>query len=105
MSLRTMFLRDKSGRPVGSLAISINSCNQVEYQLSVVNTKLDTFDRDLARGLALGRLVENPIVVRLPQSRLNLYNINRAVMTNLSRRKGAPSRAVKAARLWLKDNE
>lgn len=106
MSDRTMFLRDKSGNPVGCLAIiAFPDSNTVEYQFSVANLEQDTFDRKVARGLALGRLVELPISVRLPARNFTMYDISRAVMKNLTRREGVPSRAVKAAKLWLKQNE
>lgn len=106
MSDRVMFLRDKSGNPVGCLAILINpSTRHVEYQFSVVNMAQDTFNRETARQLALGRLAEKPLIVRLQEKNLNMYDISRAVMKSLSRRKWAPSRAVKAAKLWLKENE
>jgi hypothetical protein len=106
MSERTMFLRDKSGNPVGCLAIvAFPDSNVVEYQFSVVNLDQDDFDREVARGLALGRLVEMPITVRLPARKFNMFDISRAVMKNLTRREGVPSRAIKAAKLWLKQNE
>jgi hypothetical protein len=81
------------------------STRLVEYQFSVINAKQDVFNRQTARHLALGRLVENPITVPLQERNLNMFDISRAVMKNLSRRKDAPSRAVKAAKLWLKQNE
>lgn len=106
MSERTMFLRDKSGNPVGCLAIvAFPDSNVVKYQFSVANLDQDTFDREVARGLALGRLVEAPITVRLPQRKFNLFDISRAVMKNLTRRQNVPSRAIKSAKLWLKQNE
>lgn len=106
MSERTMFLRDKSGSPVGCLAIvAYPDSNVVEYQFSVANLEMDTFDREVARGLALGRLVEDPITVRLPKRKFNMFDISQAVLKNLTRRKNVPSRAVKAAKLWLKDNQ
>lgn len=105
MENRIMFLRTKSGSPEGCLAITINqSTKLVEYQYSVINASKDVFDRKTARELAVGRLFENPITVRLRDS-FTMYNISAAVMKNLSRRKAAPSRAVKAAKLWLKQNE
>lgn len=106
MSERTMFLRDKSGNPVGCLSIvAYPDSNVVEYQFSVANLDQDTFDREVARRLALGRLVEAPIAVRLPQRKFNLFDISRAVMKNLTRRQNVPSRAIKSAKLWLKQNE
>lgn len=105
MSDRVMFLRDKSNSPVGCVAILINpSTRLVEYQFSVVNMAQDTFNRETARQLALGRLIESPITIPLRERNLNMFNISQAVMKNLSRRKNAPSRAVKAAKTWLKDN-
>ena len=105
MSDRIMFLRDKFGSPVGCLAIVINSKTRlVEYQFSVVNASQDTFDRETARVLAIGRLASAPIAIPLREKNLNMFDITRAVMKNFSRREGTPSRAVKAAKLWLKQN-
>lgn len=106
MSNRVMYLRDNKNNSVGCVSILVHPVTKlVEYQFSVVNMKQDVFNREVARGLALGRLVEAPIVVSMQHKHVNMYNISQAVMKNLSRRKGAPSRAVKAAKLWLKKNE
>ena len=106
MRERTMFLRDKSGNPVGCLAIvAYPESNVIEYQFSVANLDQDTFDREVARGLALGRLVDIPITVRLPSRKFHSFDISQAVIKNLTRREGVPSRAIKAAKLWLKQNE
>lgn len=106
MTERTMFLRDKSGNPVGCLAIVIvPNSDQVKYNFSVANLDQDVFERDTARSMAIGRVVTSPLTVRLPKKNFNMFDISRAVMKNLSRREGTPSRAVKAAKLWLKQNE
>lgn len=105
MSNRVMFLRTKSGEPVGCLAITLHPGDKVvEYNFSALNADKDVFNREVARQLAIGRLMENPILVPL-RSDVSMFNITTAIMKNLSRRKGAPSRAVKAAKLWLKQNE
>lgn len=103
---RIMFLRDKNNTPCGCLAIQLNpSTRLVEYQFSVVNAAQDTFNRETARHLAIGRLSTNPITIPLRERNLNMFDISRAVMKNLTRREGVPSRAIKAAKLWLKQNE
>jgi hypothetical protein len=99
-----MYLRTVSGNPVGCLAIRLNPRTQfVEYQLSVLNP-LDRFDRKVARQLALGRLAEGPITLRVPRNP-TMFDISVAVMRDIVNTKNAPSRAVKAAKLWLSYND
>jgi hypothetical protein len=58
---RIMYLRDKSGYPVGCVAMGLTrSMKKIKYQLSVLNPQ-DQFDRSLARHIALGRLLESPL--------------------------------------------
>ena len=104
MEHRIQFLRDHAGRPVGCLAIRLNPRTQfVEYQLSTLNP-VDRFDRKVARQLALGRLTENPVTLRVPRNP-TMFDISLAVMRDLSNTKDAPNRAVKAAKLWLSQND
>jgi len=100
---RIMFLRDASFRPVGCLAITIDSRNhRLNYQFSVLNP-VDKFDRKMARHLALGRLVEAPISVPLPRNgEVSMHLISECVMVHLAE-SNAPNRAVRAAKLWLQD--
>lgn len=105
MNTRIMYLRDSHYRPVGCVAISVDRKRRtLSYQLSVQNP-LDSFDRSLARQLALGRLVDKPI--NLPYDRkgdLSMHDISTTVMKHIAASK-APSRAVKAAKDWLYDND
>ena len=102
-SNRIMFLRAPNGHPVGALAIRlVKGKNTAKYQFSVLNPK-DQFDRAVARQLALGRLVEKPLTVHLPDG-ANMHDISESVMLDLSQRKEVPSRAQKAASLWLNTN-
>jgi hypothetical protein len=104
MEHRIMYLRNLSGNPVGCLAIRLNPRTQfVEYQLSVLNP-LDRFDRKVARQLALGRLAESPLTLRVPRNP-TMYDISVAVMRDMVNSGTAPSRAVKAAKLWLSYND
>lgn len=101
-SVRVMFLRNRQNHAVGCLAITLDrKSNSVDYQYSVLNP-LDSFDRKVARHLALGRLLENPISVSVPKD-ATMHDVSRAVMTSLSSSKKVPTRAVKAAKLWLND--
>ncbi len=108
MEHRVQYLRDENGQPVGCIAIRLHRdvgelyWSLVEYQVSVLNPQ-DQFDRGVARQLALGRLVESPYTVRVPQNP-TMYEISRAVMKDIARDSGAPSRARRAARIWLKAN-
>lgn len=114
MKHRTMFLRDNytlsavpgekdivAGNPVGCIAIKVHENRRsAEYQVSVLNP-LDRFDRAIARQLALGRLAEAPFTVRLP-SNASMYDITLAVMSDINLDESAPSRARRAAKLWIK---
>lgn len=108
MEHRVQYLRDERGQNVGCIAIQVHHdvgelyWSLVEYQVSVVNP-LDTFDRSVARQLALGRMVEAPFTVRVPINP-TMYEISRAIMKDITRDSGMPSRARKAARLWLRRN-
>jgi hypothetical protein len=72
----------------------------VEYRLSVLNPE-DTFDKDVARQLALGRMVEAPYTVRTA-AHPNLHEVSSAIMKDIIRDIGAPTRAKRAAKLWLR---
>jgi len=98
---RVMYLRDERYNPVGCVAISLTKNRQtVRYQLSVVNP-VDKFERSLARHIALGRLLENPIRLKGFSGEQDNHDITRAVMQSILQSKTAPARARKAARLWL----
>jgi len=108
---RIMYLRSSypvvdgvltSGTPVGCVAIRVKG-RKVEYGLSVLNPA-DPFNRKVARELAAFRLTDRPTsltVVGLSGPALDMHDITEAVMTNLASDKDAPSRARKAAKVWL----
>lgn len=104
MNTRIMFLRDAQEHPVGCVAISVDRKNhRLNYQMSVLNPS-DRFDRKMARHLALGRLVEAPVSIPVKRGEeLNMHDISTCVMKSIAQSK-APSRAVKAAKLWLNTN-
>jgi hypothetical protein len=104
MEYRVMYLRgSKHHNPVGCAVISMDRRRTyVDYQISVLNPK-DKFDRKVARQLAIGRWMENPIRVLLPKN-ANMHTVSEMVMRDLVGRKGAPARAVKAAENWLHYN-
>lgn len=106
MEHRIQFLRDPNGQPVGCVAIRVRQVTVkrtlIEYQYSVLNP-LDRFDRRLARQLALGRMVEAPYTTTVHASP-SRHDITVAVMENIVSDSSAPSRAVKAAKLWLNWN-
>lgn len=102
-NMRIMYLRDSSDRPVGCLAIRlIRSRGVAEYNLSVQNP-VDNFERAMGRQLAIGRMVESPLSVRISKS-ADMHQVSHAVMNDIVATKGAPTRAVKAAQQWLKNN-
>jgi hypothetical protein len=103
MSRRIMYLRSDNGHPVGCLAIQLNRhSGQISYALSVLNPK-DRFNRPVARQLALGRLLEEPLKVDVNRE-ATMHDISEAVMKDILRYKDAPTRAIKAARLWIRQN-
>lgn|SRR5574337_218798 len=105
MEHRIQYLKDEHGHYVGCIAIREHSAHSgsktvlVEYRLSVLNP-LDQFDKDVARQLALGRMVEAPYTVRVNVNP-NMHDIGRAIMKDILADSNAPSRARRAARLWL----
>jgi len=103
MKIRFMFLRNKKLQPVGCLAISRNDdCSEVFYQYSVLNPS-DNFNRKLARDLATGRLANSPIKIDCLNNTNfnNMTEVTAAVMDHLEATSSAPTRARKAAKLWL----
>lgn len=108
MEHRIQYLREANGQNVGCVAIQVlretgnDFYSLVAYQVSVVNP-LDNFDRGLARQLALGRMLEAPFTVRVPINP-TMFEISNAVMRDIARDSGAPSRARRAARNWIRKN-
>ncbi len=100
---RVMFLRNYVGTPIGCVAITLSrSKGVVEYQVSVLNPA-DRFNRAVARQLAYGRLVEQPLSVPIKKE-CSMHDVSHAVMTGIASNPNLPSRAIKAAKLWLKSN-
>jgi hypothetical protein len=64
---------------------------------------MDRFKREVARCIAKGRLTENPLTVYLPDLPSN-HEITRVIMNALLQNSNTPSRAQKAARLWLRNS-
>lgn len=108
MEHRVQYLKNENGHYVGCIAIVEHPAPSgehfalVEYRVSVRNPS-DQFDKDVARQLALGRLVEAPYTVRVP-SHPNMHEISRAIMKDIARDHTAPSRARNAAKHWLRKN-
>lgn len=101
-----MYLRDKSGQPVGAVAIKVSRDPErphAQYQVCAANLREDKFDRTIARYFALGRLVEAPFVVPLIDEEANMHEISWAVMQDIANYSGLPSRARQAAKRWLRD--
>lgn len=112
--VRFMYLRDKTRRPVGCLAIKKVADGVIHYQVSVCNSK-DHFDRKEARYVAVLRLLENPLVVNSDFVNTGI-GIARVVMSDVASKSTnvvsktasvatkstvLPRQAVKAARLWV----
>lgn len=108
MNHRIMYLRDRSGNPVGCIAIKLlphveYDRQLVVYQTSILNP-LDQFDRAFARQLALGRMVEKPLTVRVI-SDPSMHEITSEVMRDIASDSGQPTRARQAAKRWLRHGD
>lgn len=108
MNHRIQYLRDNKGQPVGCLAIGKDSKGNIGYQYSVLNP-LDRFNRLIAKRIATGRLAEKPIMLyknqSVPSDLRTKYRITQAIFLSMQNNKHVPSRARKAAKLWLKINQ
>ena len=106
MEHRVQYLKDQNGHYVGCIAIRERPAQDgerfalVEYRLSALNP-LDEFDKDVARQLALGRMVEAPYTVRV-RANPNMHDVSVAIMTDILRDVDAPTRVRKAAKYWLR---
>ncbi len=103
MSERVMYLRNRSGQPVGCVMIK-RTPSEIQYNMSVLNPE-DDFNRVLARQIAKGRLDSHPRKIDNKQLNLSMHEITRAVMSDIERNIMAPSRARKAAKNWLRTPE
>jgi hypothetical protein len=103
MNRRVMFLRNADDRPVGCVVINVDRHNKrIEYQVSTLNP-LDKFNREVARLLATGRLVESPFHMWLP-NKANMHEISSRVMRHIATNTAVPSRSRKAAKNWINVN-
>jgi hypothetical protein len=104
---RIMYLRDKRGAPVGCVAIKLHRHVEydrqlVEYQVSVLNP-LDRFNRATARHLALGRMMEAPLTVRVHHEP-SMFEVTLEVMRDIATDSVQPTRARQSAKRWLQNN-
>ena len=103
MEHRVQYLRNSKGQPVGCVAIKLHqtgkATNTVTYQVSVLNPD-DQFNREVARQLALGRMVEKPCSVAVKRA-ASKFEITTAVFDQIQHDTRMPSRARKAAKMWL----
>jgi hypothetical protein len=100
-----MYLRDSDYNPIGCLVFSQNKYRtKVRYQISVVHPTDNKghFDRTFARQLALGRLIDDRIVLEGFSGNESILDITEAIMRDIIFDKEHPSRARKAAAIWLK---
>lgn len=103
---KIMFLRGSNNFPVGCVAFfsSRNSASNsltINYQVSTLNPS-DAFDRRVARQLAIGRLVERPIVISTALHNNSSYNdtVN-LIMKDMINRSEIPNRSREAAIKWV----
>lgn len=114
-----MYLRDEHRNPIGCVAIWLHRKKEyLEYQVSVVNPvdrvdplsgKSVPFNKNMARDLALGRLVSQGLLVRM-DGNATMNEITHIVMGDIAKQPvplfpgEIPNRAIRAAKLWLKTN-
>jgi hypothetical protein len=114
--IRYMYLRDAKREPIGCLAIKLHrKKGYLEYQVSTVNPidRVDPitgrslpFNRSMARHLAAGKMLEDALCVPM-DSEVNMIQVSILVMKDLAslplptHRGDIPTRAIKAAKLWL----
>jgi hypothetical protein len=111
MSKRIMYLRGQNGHPVGCLAIETNKQDStIKYNMSVLNPE-DKFSRALAKQIAEGRLEAvartlKPSTRISPSGELTVHDVSYAVMNDIVTMGVGqfPARAVKAAKLWIKNH-
>ena len=119
---RFVYLRDANRHPVGCLVVRLVpppkplDMGRIEYQLSVVNPidrkdpnshRSVRFNREHARHLALGRLMENPFTVPYDTSAdIYFHEVLSAVMFDIidGGNQIFPTRAIKAAQVWVKNH-
>ena len=103
MSRRIMYLLSENGLPDGCIAIETNrSIETVTYQVSVLNPR-DRFNRAVARQLAIGRLIEEPLKTSVSKD-ATMHDITETVMRDMLKYKDVPARAIKAAKIWIRQN-
>jgi hypothetical protein len=104
--MRIMFLRDKNNQPIGCLAFVISSlADQIVYGMSVLNPK-DKFNRTIARDVAMLRMNMSERCRDVPfhAAPYTMHEVSKTLMRDLLINPRAPSRARKAAKLWLANN-
>ena len=107
-SYNVMYLRARAsfphtkGQPVGCIVYDNDGNSKVNWQISILNP-VDHFNRELSRSLAIGRFVERPytIIVNSPHTK---HDTIRAILNEIAADHAMPSRARKAAQLWLRTN-
>lgn len=119
---RYVYLRDANRHPIGCLVVRLvapqkeGSNGRIEYQLSVVNpidrkdphsNRSVRFNKEHARHLALGRLLESPFTVPYDTtSDIYFHEVLSAIMFDIidSGNQIFPTRAIKAAQVWVKNH-
>ena len=105
-NVRVMYLRDRTFNPIGCVVVKVQpgalngTPATFEYDFSVMNP-LDRFNRAFARNVAEGRLEKSANASSAFFAATSGHDIMAGVMKHLSDNPHAPTRAKKAAKLWL----
>jgi hypothetical protein len=97
--VKFMYFRDCNRRPIGCVAIEVLNGTALKYAVSALHP-YDIFNREVARNLALGRLVSHPVYISC-SSRANLHTILTTVMRDVATTRLAPTNIIKSAKRWL----
>ena len=106
MDHRIQYLKDENGHYVGCIAIQEHPENHddsrylVEYRVSSLHPT-DSFDKDVGRQLAIGRMVEAPYCVYVSKNP-SMHEVSIVIMRDIARDSTLPSRVRRAARIWLR---
>ena len=99
-NIRLIYVRDEKNNPIGCVAIQKSKLNKwVKYAASMANPN-DKFDKEIGRLLALGRLLESPVVIKT-KTEFNHHDLVRLVFWNIFNRGIMNKRLLQFVDRWL----
>jgi len=106
--IRFTYLRDHNEHPIACVAVMFEpNTKQLIYGISTLNPS-DTFNKKVARDLAVGRLVQKPsrLTLHIPKHEITAHEITRRVLKDLLMwgHEELPNRTRKGAQKWLQES-